>query len=54
MEKSALTNITEKLTQSEKIFVSDLKLLAGKHVGKPIAVQTIYWWFAIGLSVGIS
>lgn len=30
MEKSALTNITEKLTQSEKIFVSDLKLLAGE------------------------
>ena len=30
MEKSALTNITEKLAQSEKIFVSDLKLLAGE------------------------
>ena len=21
---------------------------------KPIAVQTIYWWFATGLSVGVS
>lgn len=54
MEKSALTNITEKLTQSEKIFVSDLKLLAGEARRQAYAVQTIYWWFAIGLSVGIS
>lgn len=30
MEKSALTNITEKLTQPEKNFVSDLKHLAGE------------------------
>ena len=30
MEKSALTNITEKLTQAEKNFVSDLKHLAGE------------------------
>ena len=30
MDKSALTNITEKLTQPEKNFVSDLKHLAGE------------------------
>lgn len=30
MEKSALTSITEKLTQPEKNFVSDLKHLAGE------------------------
>ena len=30
MKKSALTNITEKLTQAEKNFVSDLKHLAGE------------------------
>lgn len=30
MEKSALANITEKLTQPEKNFVSDLKHLAGE------------------------
>ena len=30
MEKSALTNITKKLTQPEKNFVSDLKHLAGE------------------------
>ena len=30
MEKSALTNITENLTQPEKNFVSDLKHLAGE------------------------
>lgn len=30
MEKSALTKITEKLTQPEKNFVSDLKHLAGE------------------------
>ena len=30
MEKFALTNTTEKLTQPEKNFVSDLKHLAGE------------------------
>lgn len=53
MEKFALTNTTEKLTQPEKNFVSDLKHLAGEARRQPIAVQTIYWWFATGLSVGV-